>query len=202
MRFGKIFLLASFLFASVANAQDVMVDLSVLDDLDVPYKNVSKPLFPVLPKKAEVKVKKATKQKVAIKPVKKHKPKKIVEKVKPLDDDIVVVDFEPVSKPAVAPVVETPKPAVEETKPAVAPVAEEPAAQEQLPNGQREWFYPMVMKLTEDNLTRVKEDLDWLIAKYDYRNTKADWKNSRDALPRTMEKLQGLHPADPPYKSE
>jgi len=75
-------------------------------------------------------------------------------------------------------------------------------SQEQLPNGQREWFYPMVMKLTEENLTRVKEDLDWLIAKYDYRNTKADWKNSRDALPRTMEKLQGLHPADPPYKSE
>ena len=75
-------------------------------------------------------------------------------------------------------------------------------AQAQLPNSQREWFYSVVMRLTEDNLVRVKEDLDWLIAKYDYRNTKADWKNSRDALPRTMEKLQGLHPADPPYKSE
>lgn len=126
MRFGKLVLLGVFLFASAANAQDVMVDLSVLDDLETPHKIVSKPLFPVLPKKAEVKVKKATKQKVAIKPVKKHKPKKIVEKVKPLDDDIVVVDFEPVSKPAVAPVAEAPKPVVEESKPAVAPVAEAP----------------------------------------------------------------------------
>ena len=75
-------------------------------------------------------------------------------------------------------------------------------AQEQLPNGQREWFYPTVMKLTVENLERVKGDLDWLIAKYDYRNAGKDWKNSRDALPRAMEKLQGLHPADPPYKSE
>lgn len=75
-------------------------------------------------------------------------------------------------------------------------------AQEQLPNAQREWFYPTVMKLTVENLERVKGDLDWLVAKYDYRNAGKDWKNSRDALPRTMEKLQGLHPADPPYKSE
>ena len=75
-------------------------------------------------------------------------------------------------------------------------------AEEQLPNGQREWFYPTVMKLTVDNLERVKGDLDWLVAKYDYRNAGAGWKNSWDALPRAMEKLQGLHPADPPYKNE
>ena len=104
MRFGKIFLLGVFLYASIANAQDVMVDLSVLDDLDAPYKNVSKPLFPVLPKKTEAKVKKSLKpkQEKVTKPIKKLKPKKVVEKVKPLDDDIVVVDFEPVSEPVVA----------------------------------------------------------------------------------------------------
>ncbi len=74
-------------------------------------------------------------------------------------------------------------------------------AEEFLPNNQREWFYPTVFKLMEDNLVRVKDDLDWLVAKYDYRNASADWKNSRDALQRTMQKLEGLHPADAPYKN-
>ena len=75
-------------------------------------------------------------------------------------------------------------------------------AEEELPNNQREWFYTTVLKVMKDNLTRVKEDLDWLIAKYDYRNASADWKNSKDALPRAMQKLQGLYPADPPYKND
>lgn len=99
MRFCKIFLLGVFLYTSIANAQDVMVDLSVLDNLDTPNQNVSKPIFPVLPKKTDTKINKVAtqKQKKIIKPVKKHKPKKNIEKVKPLDDDIVVVDFEPVS---------------------------------------------------------------------------------------------------------
>ena len=75
-------------------------------------------------------------------------------------------------------------------------------AETELPNSQREWFYPAVLALMEENLIRVKEDLDWLIAKYDYRNAGADWKNSRDALQRAMQKLEGIYPADPPYKSE
>ena len=39
-------------------------------------------------------------------------------------------------------------------------------------------------------------------SKYDYRNTKADWKNSRDALQRTMQKLGSIYAADKPYKDE
>lgn len=76
------------------------------------------------------------------------------------------------------------------------------AAEDQLPNAQREWFYGTVFSLMEENLKRVKEDLDWLIAKYDYRNAGADWKNSRDALQRTMQKLGGGHVADPPYRGD
>jgi len=75
-------------------------------------------------------------------------------------------------------------------------------AEEQLPASQHEWFYGTVFSLMEENLVRVKEDLDWLIAKYDYRNASADWRNSRDALPRTMQKLEGLYPSDPPYKND
>jgi hypothetical protein len=76
------------------------------------------------------------------------------------------------------------------------------SAEANLSNAQLEWFYPTVFGLMKENLARVKDDLDWLIAKYDYRNAGADWKNSRDALPRTMQKLQGLYPSDPPYKEK
>jgi len=73
-------------------------------------------------------------------------------------------------------------------------------AETDLPNGQRQWFYDTVFPLMEENLVRVKEDLDWLIAKYDYRNAGADWKNSRDALQRTMQKLGAPYVAEKPYK--
>ncbi len=71
-----------------------------------------------------------------------------------------------------------------------------------LPDSQRDWFYATVYKLMCENLERVKEDLDWLVAKYDYRNASAPWKNSQDALSRTMQKIQGLYPSDPPYRDK
>ncbi len=75
-------------------------------------------------------------------------------------------------------------------------------AETALPNARREWFYPAIFKLTGENLARVKVDLDWLVDKFDYRNASADWKNSRDALQRTMQKLQGGYPADAPYQNK
>lgn len=75
-------------------------------------------------------------------------------------------------------------------------------AEKELPNSQRDWFYQTVFSVMEENLLRVKGDLDWLVEKYDYRNAGADWKNSRDALPRAMQKMQGLYPADPAYKKD
>ena len=75
-------------------------------------------------------------------------------------------------------------------------------AEDRLPNSQRDWFYGEVFSLMKENLVRVKEDLDWFVGMFDYRQAGADWKNSRDAVPRTMEKLQGLHPADPPFMKE
>lgn len=73
---------------------------------------------------------------------------------------------------------------------------------EKLPKAQQQWFHDTIFKVEEENLTRVKEDLDWFIAKFDYRNAGADWKNSKDALSRTMQKLQGFYPTDPPYKKD
>lgn len=75
-------------------------------------------------------------------------------------------------------------------------------AEQHLPGSQQQWFYPAAYGLMKENLLRVKEDLDWLIARYDYRNAGAPAKNSRDALPRTMQKLAGIYPADPPYRKD
>ena len=75
-------------------------------------------------------------------------------------------------------------------------------AKVELPNAQREWFYPTVIGLMKENLSRVKEDLDWFVGMFDYRSAGRDWKNARDAVSRTMQKLQGAYPADPPYKDK
>ena len=69
-----------------------------------------------------------------------------------------------------------------------------------LPNQQRQWFRERVLSVHWENMLRVKEDLDWLVKKYDYRYASADWKNSRDALRRAMQKYQGGYPADGPFK--
>ena len=54
----------------------------------------------------------------------------------------------------------------------------------------------------KDNLQRLEEDVSWLIDKFDYRNKDADWKTSKDALQRGMQKLRGGYPADPPFKQK
>ena len=75
-------------------------------------------------------------------------------------------------------------------------------AEQELQNAHHEWFYKTVFDLMEDHLIRVKEDLDWFVAKHDYRNASAPWKNSQDAVPRTMQKLEGIYPADPVYRHD
>ena len=61
-------------------------------------------------------------------------------------------------------------------------------------------FYSMLLPLMERNLDRLQEDVNWLIEKFDYRNKDADWKDSKDAVQRGMQKLKGGYPADPPLK--
>ena len=75
-------------------------------------------------------------------------------------------------------------------------------AQGKLPDKYRPWFYETIPELMEQNMVRVKEDLDWFAAKFDYRNASADWKNSKDAVQRSMQKLRGGYPADPPYRDK
>ena len=75
-------------------------------------------------------------------------------------------------------------------------------AQEKLPNNQIDWFYNTVLMQMQQNLSRVHGDLNWFIEKFDYRNASAPWKNSKDAVSRSMQKLKGLYPADPTYRQD
>lgn len=60
-------------------------------------------------------------------------------------------------------------------------------------------WMPKLFSLMEKNLDRIQGDIDWLIEKFDYRNQDADWKESKDAVQRTMQKIKGGYPADPVY---
>ena len=51
----------------------------------------------------------------------------------------------------------------------------------------------------ETNLKRLEGDVSWMVEKFDYRNADADWKNSKDAIQRGMQKLKGGYPAAPIY---
>lgn len=61
-------------------------------------------------------------------------------------------------------------------------------------------FFNVAFKLMEENMSRVGEDVSWMVEMFDYRNANADWKNSKDAIQRGMQKLKGGYPSEPPYQ--
>ncbi len=73
-------------------------------------------------------------------------------------------------------------------------------ADSKLSEKEKNEFYTSMFALMEKNMERVHEDISWLIEKFDYRNKDADWKNSKDAIQRGMQKLAGGYPAAPIYK--
>ena len=73
-------------------------------------------------------------------------------------------------------------------------------AESRLNDKEKAEFYPAMFRLMKTNMERLQEDVSWLVEKFDYRNKDADWKNSRDAIQRGMQKLKGGYPADPVYK--
>jgi hypothetical protein len=55
----------------------------------------------------------------------------------------------------------------------------------------RNRFLTGLLALEEANLARVEEEILWYTQKFDYRNSDKPWKNSEDALQRTIQKLTG-----------
>lgn len=76
------------------------------------------------------------------------------------------------------------------------------SAEIQLSAKEKTAFYDILFPLMTSNLKRVQEDMEWFCDKFDYRNKDADWKNSKDALQRSMQKMAGGHPADPIYTQD
>lgn len=52
-------------------------------------------------------------------------------------------------------------------------------------------FITNLARQQHDSLVTLRDDVEWFTLKFDYRNANADWKNSRDALPRAIRKLNG-----------
>lgn len=74
------------------------------------------------------------------------------------------------------------------------------AAQTKLNDKEKADFFSVVFPLMEENMQRIADDVSWLVEKFDYRNKDADWKNSKDAIQRGMQKLKGGYPGDAPYQ--
>ena len=68
-----------------------------------------------------------------------------------------------------------------------------------LSDKERTDFYQTLLPLMRENVNRVYEDVAWFVEKYDYKNRDADWKNSKDAIQRGMQKLRGSDPSLPAY---
>ncbi|MBP7175250.1 MAG: ABC transporter substrate-binding protein [Thermoclostridium sp.] len=56
---------------------------------------------------------------------------------------------------------------------------------------ERNEFVMALMEMEIVHLDRIKEEVNWFTQKFDYRNEKAPWKNSQDAIPRSIEKICG-----------
>ncbi len=52
-------------------------------------------------------------------------------------------------------------------------------------------FVSLLLQQQVENLDRLEKELDWFTKKFDYRNSDASWGNSKDALPRAIQKLKG-----------
>ena len=63
------------------------------------------------------------------------------------------------------------------------------AAPRYLSGRELESFTKLIDKLFIENLQRVCDDIEWYTDKFDYRNVDAPWKNSKDAVIRTILKL-------------
>lgn len=76
------------------------------------------------------------------------------------------------------------------------------AGEDKLSDKEKIDFYPEMFRIMQENMVRLSEDVTWLVDKFDYRNKDADWRNSRDAIQRGMQKLKGGYPADPVFKND
>lgn len=71
------------------------------------------------------------------------------------------------------------------------------AASKELGKKDRLAFCASLGGVTEASLAELSGDIDWFCKKFDYRFAKEDWKNSKDAIERTVEALTSRLPVRP-----
>lgn len=59
-----------------------------------------------------------------------------------------------------------------------------------------EEFAPVLIQVQEENFDRVVGDIEWFITKFDYRFEKEPWKNSKDAIIRSIRKMASIDVID------
>lgn len=65
------------------------------------------------------------------------------------------------------------------------------ASEKYLKADDAERFLAVLMRQQIENMERLQQEVEWFTKKFDYRNNDAPWGNSKDALPRTIQKLKG-----------
>lgn len=65
------------------------------------------------------------------------------------------------------------------------------AAEKYLNPAESRKFLKLLMQQQIEHLERIEQELEWFTKKFDYRNNDAPWGNSKDALPRSIQKLKG-----------
>ncbi len=65
-------------------------------------------------------------------------------------------------------------------------------ASKHLKGDKRDDFIDKLNSVYINNFKRVRDDLDWFINKFDYRYVDEPWKDSKDALPRAITKVNGI----------
>ena len=52
-------------------------------------------------------------------------------------------------------------------------------------------YLSSLYELQKKQLARINDELEWFTLKFDYRNADKSWRNSKDALPRAINKYRG-----------
>ena len=76
------------------------------------------------------------------------------------------------------------------------------AATEELGAKELGRFTETVMRLEKENMDRIQEDISWFIKKFDNRYENESWKNSKDAVERTVNKVRGWCVGKEPNNNE
>ena len=76
------------------------------------------------------------------------------------------------------------------------------AAAEELSSKELAEFTDTLVKLETEAFDRMQEEISWFIKKFDYRFAGEPWRNSRDSVERSVNKLRGWCIGQEPYPKE